>query len=175
MGGLCQCCCTLCETESTHTHAWMQGVSYGGLPLLLSSPTLAPCLSCGSGTFPRFPLPWLSTPQPLLYSYPAHGTLLRSPSGCLHNANPNPLPGTDLQSLSFSAQPHLSISGCGVCQVQMICAALSLLFHSHTCCCTFLGYFEISLTWLIFLSVKWFPWVWVPFLLHSSLSLSQEL
>ena len=52
-------------------HAEVQGVSYNGLPLLLlSSPTMAPHLSCGSRTFPWFPLLWFSTPQPLVYHYP---------------------------------------------------------------------------------------------------------
>lgn len=36
---------------------------------------------------------------------PALSILLPSPLGCLHTANPSPLPVTDLWSLSFSAQP----------------------------------------------------------------------
>ena len=54
--------------------------------------------------------------------------------------------------------------------VQMICAALTLLRCSQSSCCTFLGNFEVPLTRLIFLSVKWLPRMWVPLLLHSSLS-----
>ena len=52
----------------------------------------------------------------------------------------------------------------------MICVAPTLLFPSQTCCCAFLGDFEILLTWLIFPSVRWLLRVWVPFLLLSSLS-----
>ena len=37
----------------------------------------------------------------------AHGALLPSPSGCLHTANPNPLPGTDLWNLSLRIQSPL--------------------------------------------------------------------
>ena len=36
---------------------------------------------------------------------PALSIFLPSPLGCLHTANPSPLPMTDLQSLNFSAQP----------------------------------------------------------------------
>ena len=36
---------------------------------------------------------------------PALSIFLPSPLGCLHTANPSPLPVTDLWSLSFSAQP----------------------------------------------------------------------
>ena len=88
------------------TRAGEQGVSNGGpLLLLSSSPTMVPCLSCGS-TPPGVPLPLLSTPQPLGYHSPTCGILLLSPLGCHHTANPSPLPGTDLQSLSPSAQPE---------------------------------------------------------------------
>ena len=37
-------------------------------PLSLPSPTMAPCFSCRSRPSPGFPLPLLSTPQPLAYS-----------------------------------------------------------------------------------------------------------
>ena len=91
-----------------HVHTLAQGVSYGSLPLLLlPSPTVAPCLSCGSGPFPWFLLLWCSLPQPVVYHSPAHGTLLLSPSGCLNRASPSLLPRTGLQSLSLSAQPPL--------------------------------------------------------------------
>ena len=53
--------------------------------------------------------------------------------------------------------------------VQMICAALTLLCHSQSSCCTFLSDFEVPLTWLIFPSVRCLPRMWVPFLLHTSL------
>ena len=35
---------------------------------------------------------------------PAHGTLVPSPSSCLHTVNPSPLPRTEFRSLSLSAQ-----------------------------------------------------------------------
>ena len=44
-------------------------------------------------------------PLAVVHYSPTIGTLLPSPSGCLHTANPSPLPGTDLWSLSLSAQP----------------------------------------------------------------------
>ena len=54
--------------------------------------------------------------------------------------------------------------------VQMIYVALILLCCSQSSCCAFLGDFEVSPTWLIFLSVRWPPRKWVPFLFLSSLS-----
>ena len=64
-------------------------------PLLppLRSPTMAPCLSCGSGSYPGFPLLWLSPPLPVAHSSLAPHTI------------PSSLPGTDLWSLSLSTQP----------------------------------------------------------------------
>ena len=73
-------------------------------PPLLPSPTMAPCLSCRSGSSPVFSLPWRSPPQPVAYHFPTGGTLLLSSSGCPHRASPSPLLGTDLQSLSLSTQ-----------------------------------------------------------------------
>ena len=92
---------------SLRTHMHVAAKSFlCHLPLLLSPfPTMVPCLSCGSGPSPKFPLPWLSTTQPLAYCSPAPGALLLSPLGCLHTANPSPLLGNDLWSLSPSAQP----------------------------------------------------------------------
>ena len=90
------------------THTQVQRVSYGGLPLLISpSPTMAPCLSWGPRPSPVFPLQSHSNPQPIAHHSPACGALLLSPLSCLHTANPSPLPGTDHQSLSLSAQ-HLT-------------------------------------------------------------------
>ena len=143
------------------------------LPLLLSaSPTMAPCLSCRSGPSPRFPLPWHSPPQPVLYHSPARGALLLSPSGCPHTASPSPLPRTDLWSLNLSAQPLTECLGLVVSGlvVQLICVALTLLFCSQSRCCDFLRDFEVLLTRLIFPSARWLPRMWVPFLLHYSLS-----
>ena len=44
-----------------------RGDSYGGLPLLSSSATRAPCFSCRPRPPPGFPLLWHSTPQPVAY------------------------------------------------------------------------------------------------------------
>ena len=54
--------------------------------------------------------------------------------------------------------------------VQMFCLALTLLIHYQTCCCPFLGNFEVPPSQLIFLSVRCLARLWVPFLLNSSLS-----
>ena len=53
---------------------------------------------------PRFPQLWHSAPQPMVFGFPAHGTPLPSPLDCFYIANPSPLPGTDLWSLSLSIQ-----------------------------------------------------------------------
>ena len=69
---------------------------------------------------------------------------LPSPSGCLHTANPSPLPRIVLWSLSLSTQPlpeHLRL-WCPGAAVMMVCAALSLLWHPQSGCCTFLWGFE---------------------------------
>ena len=81
-----------------------------------------------------------------------------SPSGCLHTANPRPLPGADLQSLSLSIQPlpkHLSL-WCPVV-VQMICAVLTLLCPPQSRCCTFLGDFVVPPSQLISQQLGGFP------------------
>ena len=46
--------------------------------------------------------------------FPAFGALFPSPSVCLHIANLNSLPRTDLWSLRLRAQALPSISGCDV-------------------------------------------------------------
>ena len=109
----------------------VQGGSNGGPHLLLSpSPTTAPCFSYTPRPPPGFPLPWRFAPQPVAHSSPACGTLLISPSGCLHTANHSPLPGTDLWSLSLSAQPppeHLRLWCPGWwCNHFLICLSSSL-------------------------------------------------
>ena len=72
--------------------------------LLLPSPKMAPFLSY-LRTFSQVPSALASPSSAHGILLPTHGTLLLSPLGCLHTANPSPLPGTDLQSLSLSAQP----------------------------------------------------------------------
>ena len=90
-----------------HVHAQAQELSYGSLSLLISpSPTMAPCLSCGSGPSPGFPLLWSSPPQPMVYHTPACNALLLSHSGCPHTASHSPFPWADLWSLSLSVQPQ---------------------------------------------------------------------
>ena len=97
---------------------------------------------------------WVS--PAVAFRSPAGGTPLPSPSGCLHTANPSPLLGTDLWSLSLSAQVpperlRLGYPGrwCGC-----ICAALALLCPPQSSCCTFLGNSEVSASQLISPSVR---------------------
>ena len=149
----------------------VQGDSYGGLPLLSPSPTIVPCFSCGPRPSPGFTLLWHSAPQPIAQHSPAHGTLLLSPSGCLHTANPSLLPGIKFWSLSLRAQPPPDC-------LRLWCPwrwcswylRLTLLCHPQSSCCTFFGDFDVPLSWLISPSVRWLPRVWVPFLFHKYLS-----
>ena len=93
------------------------------------------------------------------------------PLGCLYTANSSPL--LRLTSGAWVSVPSacLSILNCGVHPMaQMICTALPLLCCSQYSGCGFFSDFEVPLAQLIFLSVRWLPRVWVPFLLHSSLS-----
>ena len=131
---------------------------YGNRPLLLShSLTNVSCFSCG--------------PRPLLFFSPANGKLLPSPSGCLHRANPSPLPKTDLWSLSqclvLARASQTVVSGT---VLQMICAPLALLCPPQSSCCAFLSDFEVPSSLIFSLCFRWLPRVWVPFLFHSSLS-----
>ena len=63
-------------------------LSHSAPPLDL--PIMVPCFSCEPRPAPGFPVVVHHSPDL---------------SGCLCTANPNPLPRTDLQSLSLSAQP----------------------------------------------------------------------
>lgn len=47
--------------------------------------------------------PWI--PLSVVFHSPAHGTLLFSPSGCLHTVDPSPFPRADLWSLILSTKP----------------------------------------------------------------------
>ena len=98
----------LSESPSTGRFLWQSA------PPPLTLPNNGTLLLLPSRPSPGFPLPWCSTPQPVAHCSPAQGTALLSPLGSPHTANPSPLPRPDLQSLSFSAKTHLSISGCGV-------------------------------------------------------------
>ena len=142
----------------------VQGDSYGGLlPLLSPSPTMVPCFSCGPRPSPR---------GVMAFYFPALGTLLLIPLGCLHTTNPRPLTRTDLLNLSLSTQPPPKPLRlwCPGAVVQMICVALTLLCPPQSSCCAFLSNFEVLLAQLISPSVRGLPRIWVPCLLHSSLS-----
>ena len=68
-------------------------------------------------------------PSAVVFCSPASGTLLPSPPGCFHTANPSPLPRTDLRSLRLIIQhpcKRLRLYFPGAV-VPMVCAALSLL------------------------------------------------
>ena len=129
-----------------------QGIFYGS-PLLLPSPPqhwhlvspvgpdlLPGSLCCG---FP-LPSPWLIVPS-------TQDALLLSPSGCLHIANPSLLPETNLWSLGFSAQPHLSPSVFGVCASGSddLCGSHSA-FQISDLLLHFFWHLEIPATRLIF-------------------------
>ena len=69
-----------------------------------------------------------------------HSAQLPSPSGCLQTANSSDLPGTDLWSLSLSAQTlteNLKL-WCPGAVALMICVALFQLCPPQSCCSTFL-------------------------------------
>ena len=91
-------------------HSWCKGYPTAQVPvqrkILLGGPSPPPLAPPPNGTLA---LLWAEAsscaPLAMVLCSPAHGTLLRSPSGCLHTANPSPFPGTDLWSLSLSAQP----------------------------------------------------------------------
>ena len=154
--------CTLCAGS----FLWHRSL------ILSPSPTMASCLSCGPGPSPRFPLPWHSLPQPMVYHSPASGTLLLSPSGCSHTASPSPLPGIDFWSLCLSAQPlpeclrqwcpgwwfrwSVQLSLC----FALLCPAAVLFLATLRSCR--LGWF--------FHQLGGFPGCGFPFLLHCSLS-----
>ena len=119
-------------SKSLHVHR--ERYSYGNMILLLlSSPTMAPFFSYGPRPASQFPWLWYSALQPLV-----HCSL--SPSGCLHTANPSPLPRTDLWSPSLSAQPlseHLRLWCLGAV-VPIVFMALCLLCPPQARCCIFL-------------------------------------
>ena len=111
-------------------------------------------------------------PYAVVFHSPACGAQLPSPSGCLHIANPSPLPGTHLWSLSLHTQPlpEWLRLWCPGALVQMVCVALPLLCPPQSRCCAFLGDFEVPPSWLISPLVRYLPSVWIAFLFNSSLS-----
>ena len=87
------------------------------------------------------------------------------------HAIPSPLPGTDLQSLSLSTQPlpeHVRL-WCPGHWFRLLSVRLSLCFAVLSPSAVLFCDFEVPLTQLIFLSVRWLPRMWVPFLLYSCL------
>ena len=132
-------------------------------PPLLPSPTM--CLLPQAQNSSQVPFS-------VVIHTPALGALCPSTSGCLHRVNLSPLWGTDLQSLTHSAQPpskHLRLW----CPSRwywwsvlfFLCFSLLSLAAG-----AFLWSFEVPPSWLISLSVRWVPKVQVPLLFHSSLS-----
>ena len=111
-------------------------------------------------------------PSTVVFCSPSHITLSPNPSGCLHTANASPLPGTDSpEPESQHPAPMWKSQAVVSGAVElMICAALILLCPPHSSCCTFPSDFEVPLSQLISLSVRWPLRVWDPFLFHSSLS-----
>ena len=96
--------------------------------------------------------------------------MLLNTLGCLHAANPTPLPGTVL--LSLSTQPLLEPELWCLGRWCRLCVQLSLYFAllSPVAVFAFLSDFEVPPSQLISPWVKWLPRMWVPFLFHSSLS-----
>ena len=139
-------------TPPGNSHLCRERYSYGSPPLSSCPPQqwhlgypLGPDLS------------WV--PSTLAFGSPACGIPLPSPSGCLHTANPSALPGTNLWSLSLSAQPrpeHLRQWSPGVV-VQVICVALTLFCPPQSILCTFLHDFEVHPSWPISPLVGCFP------------------
>ena len=159
----------------TSVHTGVQGDFYGGGPLLLFSPPQQWCLISpvsldlllGSLCL-GFPLPIPQCTALLTHSTPLSQSLRLSPH---HQPQSAPMDSPLESKPQRPAPTQASQAAVSAPVVQMICASLTLIFGSQTCCFTFLGILETPLTWLIFPSVKW-PSIkmWVSFLLHSSLS-----
>lgn len=136
------------------------------------SPTPPPLALSNNGTLLLlWPQPYFLAPLTVVPCSPASGTQFPSPPGFLHTANPSPLPGTYLRTLNFNAQflPSIRLWYTGVL-VLMACVTFSQLFPSQPHCCTLVWCFEVlPLFWLISLSVRHPPSMWIPFY-HSSLS-----
>lgn len=113
------------------------------------------------GPSPGFPLPWHSSPQPVLHSCLAPQAV----PTCQPQSSPQDSP------LEPESQhpARLRISGWGV-PASGSDAALTLLCLPQSSCCAFRGDFEIPPSQLISLSVSCLPRRWDPFLLQSSLS-----
>ena len=109
-------------------------------------------------------------PSALKFCFPVHCMLFFSPSGCLHTANPIPLPElTRAWVTAPSLHPSVSVCGAGGGGADDL-LALTLLCSSQSSCCNFLSKFEVPPFLLISLSVWWLPRVLVPFFFNCSLS-----
>ncbi len=104
-----------------------------------------------------------------------------TPAGCVHAANPSPLP-----ALRLKPEPQLpappAVAGeqtslsAGECRSALIlCAGISLLCPPHSCCCALLRGCEApALRHPQSPPAKGLPSVWTLFLLHSSLPQVQD-
>ena len=116
------------------------------------------------------------SPHPRLAS---RGAL--TPSGCVHTANPSPLPAIQLKPRTLALSPHpprwvsRQASRAGECwSAPILCAGISPLCPLNPCGCALLRGSEASpLHYLQSPPAKGLPSVWKPFLLHGSLPLVQ--
>ena len=100
-------CPALCEPEGRHACSKARSFLWRSAPppLFLPSSGALLLLCVPVQNFSQVLSAVVFHSQAYGIPFPAHGTLHLIPLGCLHTANPSPLPGTDLWSLSFSAQP----------------------------------------------------------------------
>ena len=126
-------------------------------------------------------LAYLAGPDFIPDSLPASCGAL-TPSGCVHAANPSPLPAIRLTEARASApSPRLpwrvsrQTSRAGeCCSTRILCAGISPLCPPHPCGCALLRGSEASpLCHPQSPPAKGLPSVWKPFLLYSSLPLVQ--
>ena len=132
--------------------------SYGGpTPLLMCLPIMVPCLSGGPRLLP-------STPSV------AMTRLLQAISA----PNPGPLPGTQLQSLSFSTLPQPSptvecqVGECSIVVLTLYVGYTLFCLPQTSCCSLLLHSKSPPPSSLISPVVRNLPKVWELFLLHSS-------
>ena len=168
---LCKWCPTTCSLHQRHPALCESAHVQGNLFLWWSSP---PSLSLPYSVTLLLLQVWTSSLvlSAEVLGSPACSALFLSPSGCPHTATHSPLLRTDLWNLGFSAQPPpecLRLWGPGEV-VPVVCVALTLLCPSQSSCCTFHCNFEVPLSRLMSLSVRWLPRLWVPFLINDSLS-----
>ena len=128
------------------------------------SPTMATCFSCGPRLPPGFPQLWNSAPQPM-----AHHSLATQAV----STQPTLVFSLELTSRAWISAPNpcLNISGHGFWGSgadDLCCSHSALPFSIQLMCFSWrLGSPSVSADLLI---NKVLPRVWVPFLVHSSLS-----